>query len=82
MAADVFRYLVTPSGAKIAHGVGDLAEYASVDERRLLPVLMTLGRERIVRPVDGATGRRALRDFPRRPRRGGPGLAPRAGARA
>ncbi len=32
VAADVFRYLVTPSGAKIAHGVGDLAEYTAVDE--------------------------------------------------
>lgn len=56
LAADVFRYLVTPSGTKIAHGVGDLAEYASVDEQRLLPVLTALGRERIVRPVDGADG--------------------------
>ncbi len=54
VAADIFRYLVTPSGAKIAHGAGDLAEYASIDERRLLPVLSTLGRERIVRTVDGA----------------------------
>jgi WD40 repeat protein len=56
VAADVFRYLVTPSGTKIAHGVGDLAEYASVDEQRLLPVLSALGRERILRPVDGADG--------------------------
>jgi WD40 repeat protein len=56
VAADVFRFLVTPSGTKIAHGVGDLAEYASVDEERLLPVLSTLGRERIVRTVDGAGG--------------------------
>jgi hypothetical protein len=54
VAADVFRYLVTPSGTKIAHGVGDLAEYAAVDRADLLPVLNTLGRERIVRPVDGA----------------------------
>jgi WD40 repeat protein len=54
VAADVFRFLVTPSGAKIAHGVGDLAEYASVEEQRLLPVLSTLGRERIVRTVNGA----------------------------
>jgi WD40 repeat protein len=54
VAADVFRFLVTPSGTKIAHGVGDLAEYASVDEQRLMPVLSTLGRERIVRTVDGA----------------------------
>jgi WD40 repeat protein len=56
LAADVFRYLVTPSGAKVAHGVGDLAEYASTEEQRLLPVLATLGRERIVRPVDGTDG--------------------------
>ena len=54
VAADVFRFLVTPSGAKIAHGVEDLAEYASVDEHRLVPVLSTLLRERIVRTVDGA----------------------------
>ena len=56
VAADVFRFLVTPSGTKIAHGVGDLAEYASVDEKQLLPVLSALGRERIVRTVDGAGG--------------------------
>src|SRR4029450_2585065 len=54
VAADVFRFLVTPSGTKIAHGVGDLAGYSSVDEQRLMPVLSTLGRERIVRTVDGA----------------------------
>ena len=40
VAADVFRYLVTPSGTKIAHGVGDLAEYTAVDEKRLAPVLL------------------------------------------
>jgi WD40 repeat protein len=56
VAADVFRYLVTPSGTKIAHGVRDLAEYASVAEQRLMPVLAALGRERIVRSVDGANG--------------------------
>jgi hypothetical protein len=56
VAADIFRFLVTPSGTKIAHGAGDLAEYASVDEREVRPVLATLGRERIVRPVDGAGG--------------------------
>ena len=54
VAADVFRFLVTPSGTKIAHGAGDLAEYAAVDESRVLPVLTTLGRERIVRTVDGS----------------------------
>jgi WD40 repeat protein len=54
VAADVFRFLVTPSGTKIAHGADDLAEYASIDQQRLLPVLSTLGRERIVRTVEGA----------------------------
>ena len=54
VAADVFRFLVTPSGTKIAHGAADLAEYAAVDESRVLPVLTTLGRERIVRTVDGS----------------------------
>jgi WD40 repeat protein len=54
VAADVFRFLVTPSGTKIAHGASDLAEYAAVDEQRMLPVLSTLGRERILRTVDGA----------------------------
>ena len=54
LAANIFRHLVTPSGAKIAHSAGDLADYASVDELQVLPVLSTLGRERIVRTVDGA----------------------------
>jgi WD40 repeat protein len=54
VAADVFRYLVTPSGTKIAHDVGDLAEYASVDRELLEPVLLSLAGERIVRPVEGA----------------------------
>ncbi|MEP6910364.1 MAG: hypothetical protein ABI896_08040 [Actinomycetota bacterium] len=54
IAADVFRFLVTPSGTKIAHGASDLAEYAAVDEQRVLPVLSMLGRERIVRTVNGA----------------------------
>ena len=59
VAADVFRFLVTPSGTKIAHGVGDLAEYATVDAARLLPVLHTLGRERIIRPVNGGEAEEA-----------------------
>lgn len=56
VAAEMFRYLVTPSGTKVAHDVSDLAEYAAVEEGRLLPVLSTLRRERILRPVDGAGG--------------------------
>jgi WD40 repeat protein len=54
VAASVFNHLVTPSGTKIALRAGDLAEYASVRESDLLPVLGSLGRERIVRVVDGA----------------------------
>jgi WD40 repeat protein len=51
LAETLFNYLVTPSGTKIAHGLGDLAEYAAVPERTVLPVLATLVEERIVRPV-------------------------------
>jgi WD40 repeat protein len=53
MAADVFNHLVTPSGTKVAHGVGDLAEYAGAPEEELEPVLDSLSRHRILRPADG-----------------------------
>ena len=53
VAARVFNQLVTPSGTKIAHEVTDLAEYAGVTEGELDPVVASLGRERILRPVDG-----------------------------
>jgi hypothetical protein len=53
IAASVFNHLVTPSGTKIAHRTRDLAEYAAVREEELGPVLGALGRERIVRAVDG-----------------------------
>ncbi len=83
VAADVFRFLVTPSGTKIAHGVGDLADYASVDEQRLLPVLSDAwaGAHRSYRRRRGSE-RRSVRDLPRRARGGGARLAPRAGAGA
>jgi WD40 repeat protein len=54
VAATIFAHLVTPSGSKIAHRPGDLAQYAEVRETELGPVLEALGRERIVRAVDGA----------------------------
>ena len=50
-AAAVFNHLVTPSGTKIAHEVGDLASYADIDEAELAPVLRALATERIVKPV-------------------------------
>src|SRR5437764_7009084 len=52
-AARVFRYLVTPSGTKIAYTADDLAAYADVPQRELTPVLQQLssGSTRILRPV-------------------------------
>jgi len=51
VAAGMFDHLVTPSGAKIAHGVADLASFAHVDEAQIQPVLSSLSRERILRPT-------------------------------
>jgi WD40 repeat protein len=51
LAAKLFNHLVTPSGTKISHGIGDLAQYAAVSEREVAPVLAALVDERIVRPV-------------------------------
>jgi serine/threonine protein kinase len=51
-AADIFRYMVTPSGTKIAYTVADL-EYYARSTRPLRPVLDKLaqGNVRIMRPV-------------------------------
>lgn len=51
-AADIFRYMVTPSGTKIAYTVADLEYYARAT-RPLRPVLDKLaqGNVRIMRPV-------------------------------
>jgi WD40 repeat protein len=60
VAARIFGHLVTPSGTKIAHDLGDLARYAGVDEAELEKVLRVLAEERILRPLagEGADGRR------------------------
>jgi WD40 repeat protein len=55
-AARVVRQLVTPSGRKVSHEPSDLAEYADVEEAELRRLLDTLGRERIVRGVNGMQG--------------------------
>ena len=55
-AARVVRQLVTPSGRKVSHEPADLAEYADVEDAQLRPLLETLGRERIVRGVNGTPG--------------------------
>jgi hypothetical protein len=58
IAARVFHYLVTPSGTKIAHSVGDLAEYAKLPETKLAPVLEKLSGTgvRVLRPVAPPVG--------------------------
>jgi WD40 repeat protein len=52
-AALIFNYLVTPSGAKIAHTGSDLAKYAELPQEQVASVLEELsGPEvRILRPV-------------------------------
>jgi len=53
IAAQVFGYLVTPSGTKIAHSVADLAVYAGLAEADLRPVLEALSdpTARVLQPV-------------------------------
>ena len=53
VAARIFRYLVSPSGTKIAHTAADLSEYTQVALSRLEPILEKLSRTgiRILRPV-------------------------------
>jgi WD40 repeat protein len=54
LVATAFDHLVTPSGSKIALRASDLADYAGCGTAELAPVLATLGRERILRSVDGS----------------------------
>jgi WD40 repeat protein len=49
VAAEMYKFLITPSGTKIAHDVRDLAGYAEVDESEADTVLRHLSAERIVR---------------------------------
>ncbi len=55
-ASRVVRQLVTPSGRKVSHEAGDLAEYAGVEPAQLRDLLEQLGRRRIVRGVNGTPG--------------------------
>ena len=52
IAAELSRFLVTPSGAKIAHSLSDLAGYAGVQESDLEPVATELAERRILRTVE------------------------------
>jgi WD40 repeat protein len=60
VAAGMFDHLVTPSGAKIAHGVTDLASFAHVEPAQIEPLLSSLAHERILRPTgeNGSAGDR------------------------
>jgi WD40 repeat protein len=55
-AAQIFHYLVTPSGTKIAYTAADLAGYAKLPEERIARLLeqLSLGDARAVRPVGPA----------------------------
>ena len=68
LVARLFHQLVTPSGTKIAHAVGDLSRYAGEPPERLEDVLHALSTERVVRALPARNGGgAALRDLPRRP---------------
>jgi WD40 repeat protein len=51
LAALMFDHLVTPSGTKIAHELGDLAMYASAGEDDVERVVRSLAADRILRPL-------------------------------
>jgi hypothetical protein len=54
VAAEMFHYLVTPAGSKIAHAASDLAALSGVDSAVVARVLAVLssGKNRILRTVD------------------------------
>lgn len=56
VAAKVFHYLVTPSGAKIAHTAADLAAYGKIEKEGVEALVEELagGEMRILRGVDNA----------------------------
>jgi WD40 repeat protein len=58
LAARSFRFLVTPSGSKIAHTAGDLATYIDAPEKELRDVLARLDKASIVRTIDPPPGQK------------------------
>ena len=56
LVARLFHQLVTPSGTKIAHAVGDLSRYAGEPPERLEDVLHALSDERVVRALPSRNG--------------------------
>jgi WD40 repeat protein len=65
IVASVLRHLVTPSGAKIALTLADLAGYAQVDEARVEGIVRQLvaGDARVLRRVAHPTGDAALTKY-------------------
>jgi WD40 repeat protein len=60
LAAEIFRYLVTPSGIKVAHTASDLASFIERPQATTLPILEKLsGDVRILVPVASANGAEA-----------------------
>jgi WD40 repeat protein len=57
----IFRELVTPSGAKVAHSAADLVGFTERPEKSVASALRKLDNERIVREVDAAPGSTATR---------------------
>jgi WD40 repeat protein len=53
IASRVFRYLVTPSGSRVAYPVNELAESEKIDKEKLTNVLgqLSVGENRILRQV-------------------------------
>jgi WD40 repeat protein len=56
LVARLFHQLVTPSGTKIAHAVGDLSRYAHETPERLEDILHALSTQRVVRALPGRNG--------------------------
>src|SRR5262249_60223353 len=52
IAAELSRYLVTPSGAKISHTLSDLAGYTGFEPADLAPVAAELSDRRILRSLE------------------------------
>ena len=59
IAANIFHYLVTPSGTKICQTLSDLASYANLGQAQLAPLLEKLcaPESRILRPVESPADR-------------------------
>lgn len=61
IAARAIRYLITPSGTKIAHTPSDLASYTDLPEGRVSDMLERLCEQRIMRPLAPPEGSRERR---------------------